>query len=245
MEIDEALKKLGFTENEARVYRKLIVVGESTASSLGKAANMHRRIVYDVVRRLAEKGIVSLIEKSGMTFYKAVPPSKFLDILGEKEDELRETRRELTKIIPELESMSQRPAGTTAEILEGKEGIKTLFLDELRVGKTIYVIATDIDRTEELLKGFLPRFTSERVKKGMSMKIVTTRRDASFLSKYRLVEVRVLPNEYVSPTSISIYGDNVGIILWSDSPVAILIRSAEIARNFADHFNMVWRIGRK
>jgi len=212
---------------------------------LGKETRMERRTVYDVIQKLLEKGLVSFIEKEDKKFYKVINPIKLLDILEEKEEYLRKIRQELIKLIPNLEELMKKgKKEVDARILFGREGIKTMNMDEIKEGKTIYVICTTIDKTEELLKTFLPRFTRKRIKKKIKIKMLSAKKDVKFLKKYRLIEVRFLPEEYVSPASLTIYRDRLGITLWADNPITILIKNQEIANNFLNYFELMWKIAK-
>lgn len=206
---------------------------------------MERRTVYDVIQKLLEKGLVSFIEKEDKKFYKVINPIKLLDILEEKEEYLRKIRQELIKLIPNLEELMKKgKKEVDARILFGREGIKTMYMDEIKEGKTIYVICTTIDKTEELLKTFLPRFTRKRIKKKIKIKMLSAKKDVKFLKKYRLIEVRFLLEEYVSPASLTIYRDRLGITLWADNPITILIKNQEIANNFLNYFELMWKIAK-
>jgi len=212
---------------------------------LGKETRMERRTVYDVIQKLLEKGLVSFIEKEDKKFYKVINPIKLLDILEEKEEYLRKIRQELIKLIPNLEELMKKgKKEVDARILFGREGIKTMYMDEIKEGKTIYVICTTIDKTEELLKTFLPRFTRKRIKKKIKIKMLSAKKDVKFLKKYRLIEVRFLLEEYVSPASLTIYRDRLGITLWADNPITILIKNQEIANNFLNYFELMWKIAK-
>lgn len=246
MELKEILKKFGLTDNEIKVYIKLITLGESTASNLGKEIRMERRTVYDVIQKLLEKSLVSFIEKDDKKFYKVVNPLRVLDILEEREEDLRKIRQEFVKIIPNLEELMKKgEKHVDARILFGREGIKTMYMDEIKEGKTIYVICTTIDKTEELLKNFLPRFTRERVRKKIKLKMLSAKKEIKFLKKYKLVEVRSLPEEYTSPASLTIYRDRLGITLWADNPITVLIKNQEIADNFLNYFELMWGVAGK
>jgi len=139
-----------------------------------------------------------------------------------------------------MELAGRKKEGVSAEVLFGKDGIKAMYLDELETGKTIYVICTTIGMTEELLKYFLPRFTKERVKRKIKMKILASEDSRSMLKKYELVDMKFLPEEHISPASVTIYANKIALALWSNEPVTVLITSQEIADNFRRYFEMMW-----
>jgi HTH-type transcriptional regulator, sugar sensing transcriptional regulator len=241
MDLKEILMELGLTEGEIKIYLKLLTLGESTASNLGKEAKMERRNAYDLVDKLKKKGLISSIEKDKATYYLPLQPLKLMDLLDEKEEKLMKVRQEFTKQLPNLMEISGRKKeGVSAEVLFGKDGLKAMYLDELENGQTIYVICTTIGMTEELLKYFLPRFTKERIKRKIKMKILASESSRSMLKKYELMEVKFLPEEHISPASVTVYANKTGIALWSNEPVTVLITSKEIADNFKRYFDLMW-----
>lgn len=241
MELKEILQELGLTDGEIKIYLKLLTIGESTASNLGKETRMERRNAYDITDRLQKKGLVSSIQRDKATYYLPLQPLKLMDLLDEKEERLIRLRQEFSKQLPKLiEAANKKRENVNAELLFGKEGIKAMYLDEIESGQTIYVICTTIGMTEELLKYFLPRFTKERVKRKIKMKILASEKSRNFLDKYELVETRFLPEEYISPASITIYADKIGMVLWSNEPVTVLITNREVAENFRRYFELMW-----
>jgi len=164
-----------------------------------------------------------------------------MDLLDEREEKLMKVRQEFNKQLPNLMELTGRKKdGVSAEVLFGKDGIKMMYLDELETGQTIYVICTTIGMTEELLKYFLPRYTKERIKRKIKMKILASVASKDMLKKYELTEVKFLPEENISPASITVYANKTGIALWSNEPVTVLITSKEIADNFRRYFDLMW-----
>lgn len=54
-------------------------------------------------------------------------------------------------------------------------------------------------------------------------------------------EVKYLPENELNPAVVHIYGDSVLTVLWSETPVAFLIRSAGVAESFRNYFNLLWK----
>lgn len=243
-ELRKALKSLGLTEQETSIYIKLLYLKQSTASNIGKELKMHRRGVYDITERLLKKGILTSMEKGGKKYFMPIDPQQILDILAEKEREFREGQEILSELMPKIGQMtSGEKAG--AEMLFGKEGIKALYMDELREGKTIHIICTSIDRTEEMLGNFLVSYSRDRLKKKIPIRAIVARGAKTDLEKYRLMDVRHLPADQISPASVSIYGSKVAITLWSGDPITILVKSREIAESFMKHFEIIWKNAKK
>ena len=82
------LSTLGLTETESLVYTALLNEGLSPASKIIRRLQLHRATVYDVLERLAEKGVVSSIIKDGKRYYEASHPEKFIDLIEEEKKAL-------------------------------------------------------------------------------------------------------------------------------------------------------------
>ena len=54
-------------------------------------------------------------------------------------------------------------------------------------------------------------------------------------------DFRFVPDEYASPTTTFVYGDNIAIIVWSEIPIATLIENKEIAESYGHYFELLWK----
>ena len=52
--------------------------------------------------------------------------------------------------------------------------------------------------------------------------------------------MRFNSNVYDTPATTWIYRDKIAIIVWSDQPIATLIRSKDIADSYRQFFNILW-----
>jgi len=76
------LQTYGLTEDEARVFVTLIILGPSRASALAKKLGINRMKAYRTLKRLQRLGLVEAILKRPTEFV-AIPPKKALDMLIE------------------------------------------------------------------------------------------------------------------------------------------------------------------
>ncbi len=101
------LKKLGFSEYEARVIYALLRLREADVKLISKHSGVPRTKAYEVLRRLVEKGLVAEIQTKPLR-YSIIDPEGFIDKLyKEKERELERLKRELEllkNILPVLSS---------------------------------------------------------------------------------------------------------------------------------------------
>ena len=56
---EEILVDLGLSPNEAKAYISLLNIGMTTITNVAKDCNLHRSNVYDSIKKLIDKGLVS------------------------------------------------------------------------------------------------------------------------------------------------------------------------------------------
>jgi len=231
----EVLEQLGLTEAESKVYLALLELGSSQAGKITSKTGIHRRTVYDSIERLIEKGLVSFISQNNIKFFESVDPQQLLEILKEKQDNLKQ-------ILPQLDLLhnsSKEKQETT--FFRGRLGLKSVFNHQIEVGKEILVFGASVD-APNILKAYFPHYDRERVKKKINVKIVFDEsvKNNDYIKSIPNADIKFIPKEYSSPAAINVYGDNVAIILWSDEPIAILIKNRDIAKGYKNYFNLLW-----
>jgi len=89
------LKKLGFTENEAKIYVGLLLMGDATAREIHEFTHVPRTKIYATLERMSKKKYVEVIEGTP-AYFRCIDPEKLTEKL---KDEflfsLQETLREL------------------------------------------------------------------------------------------------------------------------------------------------------
>jgi sugar-specific transcriptional regulator TrmB len=235
----DVFEQLGLTQAESKVYLALLELGSSQAGNITSKTGIHRRTVYDSIERLIEKGLVSFISQNNIKFFEAVDPKQLLEILKEKQDNLKQ-------ILPELDLLhnsSKEKQETT--FFRGKLGLKSVFNHQIEVGKEILVFGASVD-APNILKAYFPYYDRERVKKKISVKIVFDEsvKNNDYIKSIPNADIKFIPKEYSSPAAINVYGDNVAIILWSEEPIAILIKNKDIAKGYKNYFSLLWNVSK-
>ena len=243
----EILQKLGLTKNEIKVYITILKLGSCLAGEITRKSDVHRRNVYDAVERLVEKGLVSFITKNNRKWFEAVDQERFLGLIKEKEDELKDMEKDIQKILPELK-LSKGLARTKQEVqfFKGREGLKTVYDDILRTGKS-YVGYGRSKSLEKILRFFLKHYVRDRVKKKINIRLIyeQSAKGASY-TKTKYTECRYIPNEMSSNAALRIYGDKVAILLLSEEePLAIVIESKAIADGYRKYFEVMWKAAKE
>ena len=124
----ELLENLGLAKNEAKIYETLLIEGESSIGHIADKSLVHRRNVYDSIKRLIEKGLVFEIIETKENRYQAVDPKKLAEVIEEKQTALNSAMPNLEKLF------SGKPMTEAVTIYPGLEGWKNYMRDILRIG---------------------------------------------------------------------------------------------------------------
>ena len=235
----EKLKEIGLNEKETKAYLALLELGDSLVSEIAKKTGINRSLLYTIMSDLEKKGMVSYILKNNLRYYRAVEPTKILSILKEKE-------KNFASILPELIKLYKpRKKKPVVEILEGREGIKTILNDVLRQKKEWFAFNVP-GKGPEILGFKVHSFEKERQKMRIKLNVVCVRTEEGIkrgkqFSRMRYTRVRYMPATYESPASNWIYGDRIVIIFWyKEFPFAIRIIDKNLAESYKNYFRVLW-----
>ncbi len=232
----EKLENIGLTKVESKIYISILELGKSQVGVLSRKTGVHRRSIYDVLDRLIEKGLVSYILENKKRYYMSTDPKRIEEILEER-------KQAISLIMPELEAKFYNSKGKQETLFfRGKEGIKTIFEDQIRDGNDVYIIGAS-HNAKELLKFYIPHYTNNRIKKKMKLHAIYAGKKHQ--SPVPLSQVRYLPESFASLVSTNIYGNKAAIILWISDPVAILIKQSDIAQTFKNYFDLLWNLAKE
>jgi HTH-type transcriptional regulator, sugar sensing transcriptional regulator len=77
------LKKLGFTENEAKVYVGLLSLNEATAREVHEFTHVPRPKIYSVLERMEKKGYVE-VKKGTPACFRSIEPELLIEKLKDE-----------------------------------------------------------------------------------------------------------------------------------------------------------------
>ncbi len=236
------LEDVGLTPKEAQVYIELLKLGSASATQLIQKCGLHRAMVYDLVERLGEKGLVSFVIKGKKKFFEAADPKQLVERENEKQ-------RRLQSLVRELQEFAQFTEKLEVKIYKGKEGRITVFEDVLATSKEWLVLGSS-GTTAKILPYYLEQFHARREKMKIKIKCLFTvtpeaKLRAVEVAKRRFAEVRFLPPSIIPPTVIQIYGKKIGLhSSKSSTPFIILIENEDINNAFRQYFKMLWNLSK-
>lgn len=107
-ELYDVLRRLGFTQYEARVYVSLLMRGTATASELSDLSNIPYTRVYDVLNQLEEKGLVATIPGRPLKFEALDPEIALSNYMAKLREDLVLKLKELEENIAKVQELLSR-----------------------------------------------------------------------------------------------------------------------------------------
>lgn len=236
-----AIKKLGLSDGEIKVYEVLLNKGASPLNVIHESTGIERRNIYDILNKLIERGLVTYINENKRRKFHISNPNKLINYIEEKESELGKIKEEIQKDLPPLiKQFNARRESPTVEVYRGEEGLKAVWEDFLNYPDLYWIGAG------RYIPKQLPNWFSYWNKKRIKKKVVWHNLLRAELKPETTVmeyeEVKFLPPEFSkNPTVIGIYGDNT-INTWSikGSYFTVLIKDKALAENYKAYFKYLW-----
>lgn len=239
----ELLEQLGLAKNEARIYETLLTEGEAAVGRIAAKSKVHRRNVYDSLRRLIEKGLVFEILQRNENHYQAVEPGKLMELVQEKQ-------LMLAKVMPAMEALYKRtPHKEEVYIYRGPEGWKNYMRDILRIGQDAYFIAAKGAWLDQRVKSFFPQFVKEADRKKLKFyHLFDHEVKTAFPEIFKNIgkDYKFLPKGYSTNAAVDIFGDHVNIIsnikiggLEEEFSLTVIVNPL-IANAFRTWFRFMW-----
>jgi predicted DNA-binding transcriptional regulator len=242
---ESILEKLGLSPNESKVYLSLIKMGESGVSEISKHSGIHRRNVYDTVRRLLNKGLVFEIITAKESLYSAVDPQKLRELLAEKQNQLELALPELSAIY------NQHNSDYGTFVFEGHQGMKNIWRLIIDSKAKVYTLGGKGQWFDPSLKGDLDQFFKSVKKNKVTFHILF---DHQALNRFPGLKdyykgngkYRVLPSDYDTSCTIHIFGEYVviynGVGYGKLDPKCsfFIIKSLGIADSYRRWFEFMW-----
>ena len=251
--ITEILERIGLTKGESSVYLALLELGSSTTGPIIDKSSVSASKVYEILDRLAKKGLVSYITKEKTKVYTVQDPHQLVDFLNEQKKEIEDNKKAINEIMPQLmlkkESGSPEPI---VQVLEGRKGFilaHDKLINELEQGGKYRTLTTG--PVSDKFRHYFKEFNQNRESKNISMWIIY-QPSAWNISNEKKIErqqrkryhPRLCPGEFFIPNHITLVNDSCLLCMVSDKIISILIRNKEMVNGFKQYFKYVWKISK-
>ncbi len=232
------LREIGFSELEARIYVFLLSNGKTTPTELSLFLGVHKPTLYNAVKLLEGKGLVTKVKVGKEVYFQASPSSTLIGLIKNIESE-----------VSSLLSKVEKQEKSSIEVYKGKRAVRNLMrrmLVEMENGERFYYDFGASGLFRVVLPAFWDYWQAYKKKAKISSLVLFTdaARKLGTLVKDYYGEARFLPENVYSFTDTFIYNDVVVLFIWSDEPIAVYIKNKKNAESYKRQFEAMWKIFR-
>jgi HTH-type transcriptional regulator, sugar sensing transcriptional regulator len=233
------LKELGLTDSEVNVFITLLKIGPAKAGDIIDKSQLQNPVVHRAFHSLIEKGIITYSFSGKIKYYQAIDPSLLLNLIDEK-------KRRLESIIPELKGLySIKREKTKATIHQGVRGVRELLNYLLENCDKEFLTYGAPKKSLDLLEDFFWKgFHNKRLKKRVFSRMIfhdSLLSRVKELNKLPMTNVRTTNKDFEELVETIIAGNKVGIIVYLDDPIGILIEEELAAKSYRNFFELIWK----
>ena len=239
------LKKIGLSEKEIVVYTSLLELGPAPVREISRKAGINRGTSYDILKALANQGLVSYFDTKTHRHFTAESLEKILDLLQEKQENLKELKSQAQAALPELKLLFENKSGRpVVKLFEGKRGVRTILEDVLnslaKSKQKIYCVYSSSTVRKNVYEA-MPDFSKQRIAKKIRVKSIALGSGGKLfgLDERKWMQ---LPEEGLKPVYELIYAGKVAHISLDNSanPVGVVIEDREIYETQKMIFEFNW-----
>ncbi len=238
--MEPELGELGLSDNEIQVYVTLLKTGPLTSYDLSKRTSLNRGYLYELLKKLHEKGVISEAAEEGKKKYRATNPEQLAALLEFKLENLRRILPALKKI----EHISKEE--TRINVYRGKYCYKTLLNDiiaSMKENSEICIFGINEKEVMELEPIYLKRYFSLVRRKNISEKVIIKRGTAR-LQEAKTTHYKAIPADYIGKVPYFIYGNKVALLTLSEPMNCIILEDKEIAETYRKQFLVFWKMAK-
>jgi sugar-specific transcriptional regulator TrmB len=246
MEIS-SLREAGLTDGEIKVYLALLELGSSTSGPVVEKSGISRSIVYQILEKLMQKGLVSYVTKEKTKYFEASQPNKILEYVNERERALEKTRKKIEDMLPQLLLKQKTAKKSEVCLYTGYNGIRTAHEHtylKLKKGEEYCYLGIPAYQPEKQHL-YWKKDHIKRIKAGIKCRLLfnkdTDLKTLKNRNSYKGCEARYMPIDIITPALFCIYKDVTLIIIQSPGAIAVEIINQEIADSFQAYFEEFWK----
>ena len=244
----DELESLGLSKAQSIIYLTLLKTGPTKIGRIIEETNLQSSVVHNNVNKLIEKGIVSFVLYGKVKHYNACKPEALEVLIKDEEEILKEKRKRLADILPQLKVMKKERRDQEVEVYKGQRGLRTAFEEaysKCKQGSEVKFISMPSEyHGDEKLQAFFRKTNSELIRKGCVFKGIGHESLKKIWPKvYREKNYMFRYTEDDFPFDINILPESILISLWGKQPIVIRITDREFLRQAERFFEDKWSIG--
>ena len=239
-------KLFGLEPRDLAIYEVMLQSPNATSiRAIASTSGQNRGTTFEIIKKLAELGLVGSHIKNNRKYYFAKSPSALKSYSEEISNNISNELPKIDEYIYQLKQTKARGLSKQfTEFYDGEEEIAALLRDVLTTisrtkNKNYRVISSAEVRNH--LYGKFRNFTKQRIKLGLVVKVIGV---GKIGSKAQLAETKLLTSQESPDSYIIIYGNKVAHISLSEflQLQGVLIQDEGLAKLHALMFDRLWEL---
>jgi len=217
------------------VLESVVKLGESRAGDIIKETGLQSSVVYNAIRQLQEKGLITSIRKKYVQFYLCPEPSQIMQIAQQDVDNAKQISSELSSIA----AISGKD--TFAHVFYGWDGLLAAWKYAVKTGgskNTVYFAVPSEWLTERAVT-FFQQVDLMQKELGIVVRGVARIQEKKALSTYFTSKIKFTNSPM--PVGTTIFGKCLFILNLANKPRAVVIESEEIASIYRQMWEELWK----
>lgn len=234
--LEPIIENIGLTKKEARVYLAALEIGSNPVSKIAQKARINRVTAYDIMEKLAKRGLVTSFTRAKVKYYTAADPELVANDFKKKVEEL-------DAILPQLKQLSGEVVKPKVMSYESLEAIKKIYKDVLSTENEI-LMYSNIKDIETHWTTFSEDFERKRMDYEISLRLIAVDNErGNFYKEYDdefQRKTRLASKEHFDFSSHTIIYDNKVALISFTGPIGVVIEDANLAATYRALFAMNW-----
>lgn len=244
----EYLKLLGLTDEQSRIYEYLLKNGVANASKIALNTEIERTLVYKILDKLVEMGIVIKQDNRKVVRFEAGHPTHLLEIIEARENQVKNAKAALQSALdPMITDYNLTSAKPNIRIFDGLNGIERVLNDSLN-SRTEILTYIDIESAVKYFDKVNQEYVKQRERKGIKKRglVLDSPFARTYLADYHtnVTDTRFLKNKTSAfQNSMQIYSSKISYITLSpESMFGVIIENKQIYDMHRFLFEQQWDI---
>lgn len=237
----KTIEGLGLNSKEAGIYINCLQFGPIGVAELARRSGIQRTHVYDLAKKLINKGFLTQTFRENKKILSALPPKEVLKKQKEKLNKFEDC-------IPKLESLGSKENKRPKIIYyEGEKELKKMMEASTMGGGECLIFCDDLFYTKDN-KEYQKNNVEQRLKSNTRCRLLAAITNAALESKKRdkkeARETRLLPKDLFEPkVLLAMYRDKT-LVANHEKSFGFVVEDKGFSDTLQMIFDLIWNSGR-
>jgi len=238
----ESALKAGLSAKASSVYVALLEAGTALSpKGLIVRTSLHRQYVYDALRELGDRRLITTIGEKRAIKYKATSPDSLL------QDAEKQRLDTLDGVQVLMKLYDHSPAGFVEVIRGSKEAVESEFkiLNEAKNGDFLDIVGGAGMNFVHLFEGHIEEWEALRKEKQIKVRYIGTDEDVQHNKEVSIIqnESRIIPG-IGNIVNICIRPESVSFNIYEPEVVTVRVRNEAAVQSQRALFEVLWNVAK-